>query len=116
MITRSRGRKDVLCVRLKGGGTVWLGCGPAMVTKTDKGRVTAMEVGFPPRSWKTYLRSAGLGPGPTYEGVPIRLIAECMVRSRGLKEEVGAELFPPLDITLAECLGKGWVFFMTRAK
>lgn len=112
---------SMLVLDLKWGGRVSLGC-------SDRGghqnewrakRLTAFEVGFPPRSWHTPLSPfrAHLCPrGSSYYYVPLRLVAACIKASGGFANGQDIEDLPLLDIHIAECLAQDWMFFSHRAE
>ena len=111
--------RNMIVVRLKRGGIVSLGCGRDYNTSWNGQRLSAFEVGFPPRSWYQALRDyrEPLSPrGAAYEYVPLRVVAACIKQSGGFANEQDAQSLPLLDIHLAECLAQDWMFFSHRAE
>lgn len=115
----SRGPSDLFVIRLKKGGVVSLGCGNEYATTWRNKRLAAIEVGFPPVSWRKPLQPYRhpLAPrGAAYDFVPIRVVAACIRQSGGPADEQALASLPPLDIHLAECLVHDWMFFSHSAE
>jgi len=112
---------STLVIDLKRGGRVTLCCSDRGQDRNEwnGNRLSAFEVGFPPRSWLKPLSPflANLCPrGSSYVYVPLRLVAACIKASGGFANEQDAERLPLLDIHIAECLAQDWMFFSSRAE